>query len=126
MLLALNAKKQKKSIGFTYAWNGLVELWKTEKNFKIHSIACIIVIIISFLLQLSAFEWAIIFLTIGTVFIMETFNTVVERMIDYIKPDIHPTAKYIKDVAAGGVLIAAIISVIVGILIFLPKIIALL
>lgn len=124
MLLELNAKNNKKSIGFAYAWNGLVELIKSEKNFKIHFIVTIIILILSLILKLTAIEWTIILLTIGSVLIAETFNTVIERIIDYVKPDIHPIAKHIKDISAGGVLIAAFISVIIGIIIYLPKIIA--
>lgn len=123
--MTLSDKKPKNSIGFGYAWNGLMELWRTETNFKIHCAACIVVIIISFLLRLSAVEWTIVFIAIGIVFITEIFNTTVERMIDYIKPNIHPLAGVIKDIAAGGVFIAAIMSAIIGFLIFLPKILAL-
>lgn len=121
----MNGKKKKTSIGFAYAWNGLLELWRTEKNFKVHCIASIIVFIVSFLLRLSIIEWSIILLTIGMVFVTEAFNTAVERLIDYLRPEKHPLAGFIKDVAAGGVLIAVIMSVVIGILIFMPKIIAL-
>src|SRR5699024_7735890 len=102
----------------------LIELSKTESNFKIHLTISIIIVIINIILQLSATEWAIILLTIGSVLIAETFNTAMERMIDYLKPEIHPQAKIIKDVAAGGVLVAAIISVIIGLIIYTPKILA--
>src|SRR5699024_12073102 len=84
----------------------------------------VLVIIINIILKISVTEWAIVMLTIGSVLITETFNTCMEWLIDYVKPDIHPTAKRIKDVAAGGVLIATIISVIIGFLIYLPKIIS--
>lgn len=122
--MTLNAKKGKKSIGFSYAWNGLVQLAKCERNFKIHIFVMVLVIIINIILKISVTEWAIVMLTTGSVLITETFNTCMEWLIDYVKPDIHPTAKRIKDVAAGGVLIATIISVIIGFLIYLPKIIS--
>ncbi|HLQ72385.1 MAG TPA: diacylglycerol kinase family protein [Bacillota bacterium] len=120
----MNGNKKKRTIGFVYAWNGLVEIIKSERNFKIHFTVCIIVLIVNIILNLSAVEWAIILLAIGGVLITETFNTAVERMIDYVKPEIHPSAKHIKDIAAGGVLIAAIISVVTGTIIYFPKLIA--
>lgn len=109
-----------------YAWNGLVTLIKTEKNFQIHLTVSIFVIIINVILQLSVIEWTIILLTIGSVLITEAFNTTVELTIDYVKPEFHPQAKIIKDIAAGAVLLAASISVIIGIIIYIPKILALL
>jgi len=71
-------------------------------------------------------EWAAIILVIGFVLMAELFNSVIEKLIDYLKPEIHPAAKVIKDAAAGGVLIAAITAVIIGALIFIPKLIQLL
>lgn len=71
-------------------------------------------------------EWAIVTIVIGIVLISEIFNSVIEQTIDHVKPEIHPTAKIIKDMAAAGVLVAAMIAIIIGILIFLPKIVYLL
>ncbi|SEQ17902.1 undecaprenol kinase [Virgibacillus subterraneus] len=122
MNLALNGNQRKKSIGFSHAWNGLKEVTKTERNFKIHLIATITVIIAGILIQLTLIEWAIIMLTIGLVLVAEATNAAVEKLIDYVKPDTHPLAKTIKDVAAGAVLLAALTALIVGMIIFLPKI----
>lgn len=120
MVLAL--KENKGFIGLSFALNGLKEMTK-ERNFRIHMIATILVVIAGFCFQLNLLEWIVIVLVIGIVLIAETFNSVIEQMIDYIKPEIHPTAKVIKDMSAGSVLLAAIIAVIVGMIIFLPKII---
>jgi diacylglycerol kinase len=117
----LALKDKKKSIGFSFAWNGLREAAKLEKNFRIHLIFTVIVIIAGFVFKLSLLEWALIILVIGFVLAAELINTVIEKMLDYIKPELHPTAKLIKDYAAGAVLIAAITAVLIGIIIFMPK-----
>lgn len=114
-------KDKKKSIGFSYAFNGIKEVIKMERNFQIHLISATLVIIIGIFLNISLVEWLIITLTIGLVLIAELINSAIEQIIDYIKPDRHPTAKLIKDIGAGAVLVAAIIAVIVGLIVFMPK-----
>ena len=114
-------KDKKKFIGFSFAWNGLREAAKLEKNFRIHRIFTVIVIIAGFLFKLSLLDWALIILVIGFVLAAELIKTVIEKMIDYMTPELHPTAKLIKDYAAGAVLTAAITAVLIGIIIFLPK-----
>lgn len=117
----LELKDKRKRIGFSYAWNGIKEIIITEYNFRIHLIAAVLTAVAGFIFRLSNMEWAIIVLVIGLVLIAELINSVIERTIDYLKPEIHPSAKIIKDVAAGVVLITAIIALIVGLLIFFPK-----
>ncbi|ASN05197.1 diacylglycerol kinase family protein [Virgibacillus necropolis] len=114
--------RKRRSIGFSFAWNGLMEMIKSERNFRIHLIVTIIVITLGALVGLSHLEWMITTLVIGTVLVAETTNTAVEKLIDYLKPDIHPSAKVIKDIAAGAVLIAAITAFIIGCLLFIPKV----
>lgn len=118
----MDLKDKKGYIGFSYAWNGL-KLMVKERNFRIHLIATLLVTLAGVFLKLKVEEWAIIILVIGVVLISETFNSVVEKLIDYVKPEIHPTAKQIKDMSAGAVLLAAAIALIIGIIIFLPKIV---
>lgn len=115
--------KGKKGIGFSFAWNGLKELIKTENNFRIQTIIFLIVLFFGILVQLTWIEWTIIFIVSGIVLICEVINTVVEKMIDYMKPEIHPVAKIIKDMSAAAVLIASIVAIVVGLLVFLPKIV---
>jgi diacylglycerol kinase len=117
----LALKDKKNSIGFSFAWNGLREAAKLERNFRIHLIFAVCVIIAGILFQLTRLEWAIIILVIGFVLVMELMNSVIEKIIDYVKPEIHPTAKLIKDFAAGAVLVAAITAVLIGMIIFIPK-----
>src|SRR5690625_3061590 len=121
----LTLKENKGFIGLSFAWNGL-KVMVTERNFRIHLIATLLVIIVGLYFKLNPIEWVVIVTVIGIVLIAETFNSVIEQIIDYIKPDIHPTAKLIKDMSAGSVLLASIMAIIVGVIIFLPKIIHLL
>ncbi len=123
--MSLELKNKKWSIGFSYAWEGIVQVVKLERNFQIHLITALLVIIAGFILGLSRMEWIFIVIAIGIVLIAEMINSTIERIMDYIKPDIHPAAKQIKDMAAGGVLIAAVAAFIIGLFIFIPNIIAL-
>src|SRR5690625_1129353 len=119
--MVLDLKDKKGFIGLSYAWNGLKIIIK-ERNFRIHLIATLLVIGAGLYFNLNVIEWAIVILIIGIVLITEMFNSVIEQTIDHVKPEIHPTAKLIKDMSAGAVLVASIIAIIIGALIFLPKI----
>ncbi|GEN31069.1 diacylglycerol kinase [Cerasibacillus quisquiliarum] len=113
-------KGKKPSIGFKYAWSGIYFVIKEERNFRIHLFITSLVVFTGIMLKVSRFEWLALLLVIGLVLVAETVNSAIERLIDYVKPDIHPMAKKIKDLAAGAVLIAAIISVFVGLIVFIP------
>jgi undecaprenol kinase len=108
---------------FKYAWEGIKSAYKTEQNILIHTIVAILVLIVGIIVKLSYLEFAIIFLVIGLVISSEMFNTSIENAIDMAMPSIHPLAKAAKDVASGAVLFSAIIAVIVGCFIYIPKII---
>lgn len=92
-----------------------------EQNMRIHIISAIIVIIASILTGLTINEWLIIILVITLVIGAEMINTAIESVVNLASPEIHPLAKQAKDVAAGAVLVIALASVIIGLLIFLPK-----
>jgi undecaprenol kinase len=113
---------KKKAIGFTYAINGLLEVIKSEWNFRLHLISAIIVIIAGIYFRVNTVEWITIVIVIGLVMTAEILNTAIEEVINYLKPEIHPTAKRIKDIAAAGVFTASITALIVGLIIFIPKI----
>lgn len=117
----MNDNNDKKWIGLTFALSGLKEVIRTERNFQIHLIATCLVIVCGKFVRLSKIEWAIILLTISLVLITEIINSVIEKLIDYFKPDIHPKAKVIKDMSASAVLVAAFASIVIGLIIFLPK-----
>lgn len=118
-------KDKKRVVGFRYAWAGLKTVVKKESNFQLHLVATMIVVAAGFFFRLSLIEWAVILLTIGLVLITEMINSVIERVMDFIQPGYDERIKEIKDIAAGVVLVTALISIVVGILIFAPKIIQL-
>ncbi|MFC2948386.1 diacylglycerol kinase family protein [Virgibacillus sediminis] len=112
----------KKGIGFSHAWAGIRQTLKTEMNFRFHLAAGCIVIFSGFLFKVTRFEWMALILSIGLVLASEIINTAIEKMVDYIKPDIHPSAKAIKDMAAGMVMISAATAAIIGLIVFVPRI----
>lgn len=109
---------------FRNAFSGLGLLLRYEHNFRIHLIILLMVIIAGLLLRITSTEWMVV-ITISTlVLVAECFNSALEYLSDIISPDLNPAIKKVKDIAAGGVLISAIMAVIVGVIIFLPRILA--
>lgn len=106
--------------------NGIAYLIKNEKNIKIELIFAILAIIASIVLKINLLELALIVFAIFIVLFAECINTVLENVVDLCTEEYNEKAKIAKDVAAGSVLIVSILSVIIGILIFLPKIIEIL
>ena len=116
-------KKTKKLINsFKYAISGIITSFKTERNMKIHILVMISVIIAGIIFKLSLLDWIILVIMFGLVISAELFNTAIETTIDMITKEKNEKAKIAKDVAAGAVLVLAIVSVIVGLIIFIPKI----
>ncbi|WP_338470289.1 diacylglycerol kinase family protein [Niallia sp. XMNu-256] len=123
MSSGLNGKKRRGiHYSFIYAIEGILHGIIHERNLKIHSVIALTVIIFGFLFDINRYEWMFVILAIGGMFSLELLNTAIERMVDYISPQYHPLAKQAKDVAAGAVLVFACMSVIIGCIIFLPKI----
>jgi diacylglycerol kinase len=110
---------------FRYAFRGIVTLLKHEHNARIHLFLLIIVIIAGVLLRLTETKWLAILFVTGLVFISECFNTAIEYLSDQITGEENENIRKAKDVAAAGVLIAAAISVVTGIIIFLPELVRL-
>lgn len=121
-------KKEPKRLinSFKYAICGVITAFKEEQNMKIHTIAVIIVVILGITLKISKIEWIICLIIFGMVISAELLNTAIETVVDIVMPEINEKAKIAKDVSAGAVFIQAIISAIIGIIIFVPKIVALL
>ena len=94
-------------------------MWQ-EHNFRIHLLAAIIVIFLGFYFKVTRQEWLWLVAAIGLVFITETINTAIEKLVDLTKPERDPLAGQIKDVAAGAVLISAITALIIGIVTLWP------
>ena len=117
--------KRKFLKSFTYALAGIRVCLK-EQNFIFHIVAGVVAIVLGFFTQLTRVEWMILCIMIGLVLMAEMFNTAIEKVVDLASPEIHPLAKAAKDIAAAAVLVIAAVSVIIGILIFIPNWISLL
>lgn len=124
MKKVLSIKRLRKSFG--YAFKGIDDVIKHEPNMKIHVVVAILVVIMAFILKVSIIEWIILVLLIGAVLAAETINTTIENLVDMYTKEYDEKAKIVKDTAAGTVLIFAITSAIIGLIIFIPKIIYLL
>lgn len=108
-------------LSFGFAIQGLITFFKTQHNAWIHLLAAISVIAAGFVLEVNHTEWCWLIIAIGLVFAAEMFNTAIEFLTDIVSPQFHPTAKKVKDVAAGAVFIAALSAVAIGAIVFLPK-----
>lgn len=106
---------------FKYAWNGIVHGAKEERNFKFHMIAGVTVILAGALTGLSTFEWFIILVLIAGMLALELMNAAIERVVDLVTSEKVPLAGQAKDLAAGAVLIYAILSAVIGCMLFIPK-----
>lgn len=111
---------------FRFAFAGIRYLLWTQRNAKIHSAIGLAAVTMGFLLRIDRGEWLALVLAIALVFTTEGFNTAIEAVVDLASPGYHPLAKIAKDVAAGMVLLAAIMSVVVGLILFLPHLLPLL
>ncbi len=108
--------------GFYAAWQGIVYTVKTQRNMRIHLAVVLIVISGGYFLEVSTYEWLVLLLIMTIVLIAEIINTAVEATMDFLTDQYHPLAKIAKDTAAGAVLLAAVSSVVIGIIIFYDKV----
>jgi diacylglycerol kinase len=107
---------------FRYAFSGIRVLLKEEHNARIHLVILILIIIAGIVLKIPASGWLAIVFASGLVFASECFNTAIENLSDVVSPEKNEKIKIAKDVAAAGVLISAITSVLIGIIVFFPAI----
>ncbi len=112
-------RKRIKSFGF--AFTGIYELFKSEPNARIHFLAAVCALIAGILLRISKSEWCVILIVIAIVWAAEAFNTVIEKLTDHLFPEYHETARIVKDISAGAVLVCAMAALVCGLIIFLPK-----
>lgn len=108
----------------THAWRGLGIFLRTTHNSWVHIFFSILAIFLGFILKISTIEWIIIIFVIGLVIITEALNTAFEIDINLTSPTYHPYARDTKDVAAGAVLISVLVAGVIGLIVFLPKIVA--
>jgi diacylglycerol kinase len=115
----------KLKFSFRNALIGIKTAYKSQNNLRVHIVVGIFVIILGVFLKVSIVEWLILLLTILLVIISEMFNTALEFTVDLFSTEYSKKAKNAKDVSAAGVLITALIAIIIGIIIFLPKLLVL-
>lgn len=107
---------------FRYALTGLGSLLKYEHNSRIHLLAAILVIFMAIVLKADPFEWILLVVVMGLVFMTELLNSAIETLSDLIDPEYNELIRRAKDYSAGAVLISSIIAFITGCIIFIPKI----
>ena len=107
---------------FKHAFEGIGVAIKSERNLQIHIVIMFLVIILGIILKISVVEWFVCLLLFGGVISLEMINTAIETTVDLITMERNPKAKLAKDASAGAVLVMAIVSVIIGLIIFVPKI----
>ncbi len=105
---------------FGYAGHGVWQLIRHEQNARVHILATIVVVVVGFLTGLNRYEWLGVCIAIGLVWSAEAFNTAIEKLVDLVSPQKHPQAGLVKDLAAAGVLICAIVAVTIALLVFVP------
>ena len=119
----MSDKKGKLSKSFRYAFEGIFTCIRHERNMKIHCVMAVLVVIGGFVLHISQIEWFICLILFGLVMSLEMVNMAIEATVDLVTQERKPLAKKAKDVAAGAVLISAIMAAIIGCIIFIPKLI---
>ena len=107
---------------FGYAFKGIWWLISSQQNAWVHLLATFVVVGLGWYLDISGGEWIAVVLSMGAVWMAEAMNTAIEWLTDLVSPEYHPLAGKVKDVAAGGVLLAAIGAAIVGGIVFIPYI----
>lgn len=134
MSLELKKKKykRKKQFGikkqlynFKYCFDGIFYALTNEQSMISHFLIAFVTIVLGFLVKLSKWEWFLVIILIALVIAVEFINTSIEAVVDMVMPDIHPLAKIAKDTASAAVLVVAIAALIIGLIIYIPKVIAL-
>ena len=108
-----------KSMGF--AVKGAYKLITTEHSVMVQSSLAVLMIIAGFYFDIERYEWMMQILVFGLVLSIEGLNTAVEKIADFIHPEFHDRIGFIKDIAAGAVMFAALAAIAVGMLIYIPK-----
>lgn len=112
-------KNRIRSIG--YALKGMFLLLRTEASIKIQFFIALVMTAAGFYFEISAMEWILQLFAIGLVMGIEGVNTAIEKLADYVQPDQDPKIGLIKDISAGAVMIVSIVASIIGLIIYIPK-----
>lgn len=110
---------------FKYALRGIGKALREESTFRIMLVCFVLVLAAGLLLGVTMLEWAALLLCCSAVLCAEMINTAIERTVDIASPEKHPLAEKAKDIAAGAVLVMSLFAAVVGLMIFLPYLIAL-
>ena len=129
-MISRDERKRQKGIkkfllSFSYPMKGLKYAYRNEQNLAVDVGISLIVIIFGYIFKLSLSEWLVIIVMIGAVIALELMNTALEAVVDLVTEEYHPLAKVAKDTSAAAVFVIAVVAAIVGIVIFLSKIISL-
>lgn len=129
-MISRDERKKQKGIkkffhSFTYPVKGLMYAYRNEQNLAFDVGIALFVIIFGIFFNINKYEWAILILTIGLVISCELINTSIEAVVDLVTQEYHPLAKVAKDTSAAAVFIFAIVAIVVGLIIFVPKILLL-
>ncbi len=116
-------KKIIRSFGF--AFKGVAYATTTQLNFRVHLVATALAVLLGFTLHISVSEWEWVILSITLVLVSELFNTMIETLTDLVSPGYNEKAGHVKDMSAGAVVIAALFALVIGLIIFLPKLLLL-
>jgi diacylglycerol kinase len=111
---------------FDFALEGILEFFLYERNARIQLVVAIVASILGVLFKISQSEWLMIIFSIALILSLEMINSAIEKLCDLVTKDFHPGIKRIKDISAGAVLLASVLSLIAGLIIFIPKIVQLL
>ena len=125
--------RKKKQFGFNRilssiknSWNGLKSAYKNEQSVYIHLVCTVILLLLSFLLEISLTQWLIIIAIIGLTLVVELLNTAIESTVDLVTEEFHPLAKVAKDTASAAEFVLTLTSALIALMIFIPKIMELL
>lgn len=108
--------------GFVFAFDGLKTLVHTERNFKFHLFAFVCITIAGLFFKINKEEWFVVLIISSVILTAEALNSAIEKLCNYVQPEIHPSIKQVKDVSAAAVLISSFIAVVIAGIIFLPRI----
>lgn len=117
---------KKQLYNFKYCFEGIIYALRNEQSMISHFVIALLTIILGFIVKLSKIEWFVVIILIALVIAVEFINTSVEAVVDMVMPDIHPLAKIAKDTASTAVLVVSFAAFIIGLIIYMPKILALL
>lgn len=113
---------KKFSRSLSHAFDGLSYALRRERNFQIELVCGFFVLMLILVFKVKNWEAVVLIVMVAGVLIMELANTVMERVVDMLKPKVHPYARLIKDIMAAAVLISSFVAALVGIIIFYPYI----